>query len=93
MDYLLKYNFSDKFIEKLTSFYDVAILELLEYNYDNVEKVIKLLEKKGIENIESIFFMSVDTFFKDPEELEEIFNKKPELVEMINEDVENIYEL
>ena len=29
MDFLLDYNFSDGIIEKLTSFYDLAILEML----------------------------------------------------------------
>ena len=97
MDYLVENGISNETINSLKKKYPQNIIDLLEFNYLNVTEVINYLKSIGIttSNIERLFFVNIDVFFKSLDSLKEKISRfeQDKLAIVLNDNIELFNEL
>ncbi|MBR3116338.1 MAG: hypothetical protein IKF36_00500 [Bacilli bacterium] len=97
MNYLVENGISKETVEGIKKTYSENTLDSLEFNEENVIKVIDFLKESGItiDNIEKIFFININVFFKSVDDLKNNFNKyeKDKLAVVLNDNIDLINDL
>ena len=97
MNYLVENGISEKTVESIKKLYSQDIQDSLVFNQANVIDIIDFLKDSGvtIENINRIFLININVFFKSINTLKKNFSKydKENLAIVLNDNIDLIEDL
>ena len=90
MDYLKKYNLSEKDIDEIKEKLDEMDILEITMNEKRVDAIIRYFYSKEIKNIKDIFICKPNIFYDSVDSLKQIIDKcDVEIINLINEDAYN----